>query len=186
VGDPLNEQTETMAALRQVFEAAGPYLEELPERLVYDRAAEPLLSELGGPLPEEGSGTGAAVERLVRIGTATATASAGPRFFHFVIGGSTPAALAADWLVSLLDQNAFVRASSRLADAAETVTLDWLRQLAGLPPGWGGRDLCQPHRFGAGHPLVGRAAWRGCDLVRAGRFAPDAGDVRRLRAPQRP
>jgi hypothetical protein len=138
VGDPLNEQTETMAALRQVFEAAGPYLEQLPERLVYDRAAEPLLGELGGPLPEEGSGTGAAVERLVRIGTATATASAGPRFFHFVIGGSTPAALAADWLVSLLDQNAFVRASSRLADAAETVTLDWLRQLAGLPPGWGG------------------------------------------------
>jgi glutamate/tyrosine decarboxylase-like PLP-dependent enzyme len=138
VGDPLNEQTETMAALRQVFEAAGPYLEQLPERLVYDRAAEPLLGELGGPLPEEGSGTGAAVERLVRIGTATATASAGPRFFHFVIGGSTPAALAADWVVSLLDQNAFVRASSRLADAAETVTLDWLRQLAGLPPGWGG------------------------------------------------
>ena len=138
MGDPLNEQAETLAALRLVVEAAGPYLEELPERLVYDRAAEPLLGELGGPLPDQGLGTGAAVERLVRIGTATATASAGPRFFHFVIGGSTPAALAADWVVSLLDQNAFVRASSRLADAVETVTLDWLRQLAGLPPGWGG------------------------------------------------
>ena len=138
MGDPLDEQTETMAALRQVVEAAGPYLEQLPERLVYDQTAEPLLGELGGPLPDQGLGTEAAVERLVRIGTATATASAGPRFFHFVIGGSTPAALAADWVVSLLDQNAFVRASSRLADAAETVTLDWLRQLAGLPPGWGG------------------------------------------------
>ena len=138
MGDPLNEQTETITALRQVFEAAGPYLEGLPERLVYDRAAEPLLGELGGPLPEEGSGTGAAVDQLIRIETATATASAGPRFFHFVIGGSTPAALAADWVVSLLDQNAFVRASSRLADAVETVALDWLRQLAGLPPGWGG------------------------------------------------
>ena len=138
VGDPLDEQAETMAALRQVVEAAGPFLEQLPERLVYDQAAEPLLGELGGPLPDQGLGTEAAVERLVRIGTATATASAGPRFFHFVIGGSTPAALAADWVVSLLDQNAFVRASSRLADAAETVTLDWLRQLARLPPGWGG------------------------------------------------
>ena len=94
---------------------------------MYDRAAEPLLGELGGPLPEEGSGTGAAVDQLIRIETATATASAGPRFFHFVIGGSTPAALAADWVVSLLDQNAFVRASSRLSDAVETVTLDWLR-----------------------------------------------------------
>ena len=78
------------------------------------------------------------METLLRVGTATATASAGPRFFHFVIGGSTPASLAADWTVSLLDQNAFVRASSRLADAAETVALGWLRDLVGLPSQWGG------------------------------------------------
>jgi glutamate/tyrosine decarboxylase-like PLP-dependent enzyme len=136
VGDPLVEQREALAALTQVVEAAGPYLDGLPKRLVYDRAAEPMLGELGGPLPEEGAGTQAAVERLLRVGTATA--SAGPRFYHFVIGGSTPAALAADWVVSLLDQNAFVRASSRLADAAETVALDWLRQLVGLPESWGG------------------------------------------------
>jgi glutamate/tyrosine decarboxylase-like PLP-dependent enzyme len=78
------------------------------------------------------------VRTLLRVGTATATASAGPRFYHFVIGGSTPAALAADWVVSLLDQNAFVRASSRLADAVETVTPDWLRKLVGLPASWDG------------------------------------------------
>jgi glutamate/tyrosine decarboxylase-like PLP-dependent enzyme len=127
-----------MAALRQVVDAAAPYLDSLPRRLVYDRGAEPLLRDLSGPLPEQGSGTRAAVETLLRVGTATATASAGPRFYHFVIGGSTPAALAADWVVSLLDQNAFVRASSRFADTVETVTLDWLRQLFGLPAGWGG------------------------------------------------
>ena len=138
MGDPLNEQGEILAALRQVVEAAGPYMDGLPQRLVYDRAAEPMLEELGGPLPERGWGTQTAVEELLRIGTATATASSGPRFFHFVIGGSTPASLAADWVVSMLDQNAFVRASSRLADAAETVTIDWLRQLVGLPAGWGG------------------------------------------------
>jgi glutamate/tyrosine decarboxylase-like PLP-dependent enzyme len=138
VGDPLHEQDQTPAALRQVIDAAGPYLDRLPQRLVYDRKAEPLLDELGGPLPEQGVGTQAAVETLLRIGTATATASAGPRFYHFVIGGSTPAGLAADWVVSMLDQNAFVRASSRFADATETVTLDWLRELVGLPPGWGG------------------------------------------------
>ncbi len=138
MGDPLNEQDETLAALRRVLDAAGPYLDGLPHRLVYDKAAEPLLDELAGPLPEQGTGTGAAVGKLLRVGTATATASAGPRFYHFVIGGATPAALAADWVVSLLDQNAFVRASSRFADAVETVTLDWLRQLVGLPPGWGG------------------------------------------------
>src|SRR4030095_16544201 len=97
-----------------------------------------MLGELGGPLPDRGAGTRAAVERLLRVGTATATASAGPRFYHFVIGGSTPAALAADWVVLLLDQNAFVRASARVADAVETGTLDWLRDLVGLPAGWGG------------------------------------------------
>jgi len=138
MGDPLIEQDETLGALRQVFDAAGPYLAELPQRLVYDRAAEPLLAQLNGPLPEQGAGTATAVETLLRVGMATATASAGPRFYHFVIGGSTPAALAADWVVSLLDQNAFVRASSRFADAVETVTLDWLRELVGLPAGWGG------------------------------------------------
>jgi glutamate/tyrosine decarboxylase-like PLP-dependent enzyme len=138
VGDPLREQDETLPALRRVLDAAEPYLETLPTRLVYDRSAEPMLAELGGPLPSAGLGTGAAVERLLRVGTATATASAGPRFFHFVIGGSTPAALAADWTVSMLDQNAFVRASSRLADAVETTALDWLRDLVGLPEGWGG------------------------------------------------
>jgi len=138
VGDPLREESETLAALRQVYDAAGPYLEALPGRLVYDRAAEPLLRELGGPLPDRGAGTASAVETLLRVSTATATASAGPRFFHFVIGGSTPAALAADWTVSMVDQNAFVRASSKLADAVETVALDWLRDLVGLPVGWGG------------------------------------------------
>jgi glutamate/tyrosine decarboxylase-like PLP-dependent enzyme len=138
VGDPLNERAETLAALKQVVEAAGPYLDGLAQRLVYDRTAEPMLAELGGPLPEQGCGTRATVETLLRVGTATATASAGPRFYHFVIGGSTPAALAADWVVSMLDQNAFVRASSWFADAVETVTLDWLRELVGLPQGWGG------------------------------------------------
>ncbi len=127
-----------MAALSQVIDAAGPYLDRLPARLVYDRTAEPLLGELDGPLPEQGFGTRTAVQTLLRVGTATATASAGPRFYHFVIGGSTPAALAADWVVSMLDQNAYARASSRFADAVETVTLDWLRQLFGLPTGWGG------------------------------------------------
>ena len=63
VGDPLHEQAETLPALRQVVDAAGPYLDRLPQRLVYDRAAEPLLGELGGPLPEEGSGTRAARSR---------------------------------------------------------------------------------------------------------------------------
>ena len=75
MGDPLDEQTETMAALRQVVEAAGPYLEQLPERLVYDQTAEPLLGELGGPLPDQGLGTAARSIRPISSRTNTSTVS---------------------------------------------------------------------------------------------------------------
>ncbi len=125
--------------LRQVYEAAGPYLDSLAERPVFDPAAMPLLAELAGTgFPENGIGAEAAVAKLLRVGTAAATASAGPRFFHYIVGGATPAALAADWTVSLLDQMAAFQAGSPLATETERVAVDWLRQLFGLPQGWGG------------------------------------------------
>src|SRR5207302_19960 len=64
--------------------------------------------------------------------------SAGPRFFHFVMGGGTPAALGADWLASTLDQNAYNWISSPFASRLEQVTIAWLQDLFGLPGDWGG------------------------------------------------
>jgi len=143
MGDPLFDADATAEVLRRVSEAAGPYLDSLAERPVYDPDAASLLAELStltpdGGLPEQGIGTAAAAERLLRVGTAAATHSAGPRFFHFVIGGTTPAALAADWTTSLLDQNAAFLASSRFAAEVEWVALRWLRELFGLPETYGG------------------------------------------------
>jgi glutamate/tyrosine decarboxylase-like PLP-dependent enzyme len=124
--------------LSQVFDAAGPYLDSLATRPVHDPASEELLARLGGPLPETGVGAAAAISALLDVGTRAATASAGPRFFHFVTGGVTEAALAADWTTSLLDQNAFSRVASPFATYTEGVAIDWLRDLVGLPEGWGG------------------------------------------------
>jgi glutamate/tyrosine decarboxylase-like PLP-dependent enzyme len=138
VADPIADLAAAADALSRVHAAAGPYLDSLAERPVFDAGAARLLTGLGGPLPEHGLGTARTVDRLLDIGTATATASSGPRFFHFVTGGSTPAALAADWTTSLLDQNGFARASSLFAHEVETVAIDWLRALVGLPEGWGG------------------------------------------------
>ncbi|MEU8344183.1 pyridoxal-dependent decarboxylase [Spirillospora sp. NPDC048832] len=105
---------------------------------MHDGAMDALLDELDGPLPAAGDGAVAAVERLVRVGTAAATHSSGPRFFHFVVGGSTPAAMAGDWTASLLDQAAGLWLTSPLAARAETVVLRWLKELFGLPTAFGG------------------------------------------------
>jgi glutamate/tyrosine decarboxylase-like PLP-dependent enzyme len=89
-------------------------------------------------LPEDGDGALAAVRELVEKGIPAATRSSGPHFFHFVTGGTTPAALAADWLASARDQNAFSWVASPLGSRLEVVAVDWLRELFGLPTGWGG------------------------------------------------
>lgn len=138
MSDPLDERDRAAAALGPVVEAAAPYLDGLAERPVHDRAMDVLLDELDGPLPERGEGAPAAVGRLVRVGTAAATHSSGPRFFHFVVGGSTPAAMAGDWTASLLDQTAGLWLTSPLAARAETVVLRWLKELFGLPASFGG------------------------------------------------
>jgi glutamate/tyrosine decarboxylase-like PLP-dependent enzyme len=136
--DPLADVAMPIDPLRIVYAAAGEYLDALDNLPALDPAALGLLDELDGPLPARGDGATAAIDRLVRVGTAAATHSSGPRFYHFVIGGSTPAAMAADWLCSLLDQNAVVRASSAFATRVEDIALRWLVELLDLPHTWGG------------------------------------------------
>ncbi|WP_131737781.1 pyridoxal phosphate-dependent decarboxylase family protein [Actinomadura roseirufa] len=138
MSDPLHERGSAADPLALVARAAGPYLDSLQDRPVHDRAADPLLDDLDGPLPDVGEGAAASVERLLRVGTAAATHSSGPRFFHLVVGGATPAAMAGDWVASLLDQPAGLWVSSPLAARAETVVLRWLKELFALPAEFGG------------------------------------------------
>ncbi|XVV06961.1 pyridoxal phosphate-dependent decarboxylase family protein [Actinosynnema sp. CA-248983] len=138
MADPLMGRQDAAEALGLVAAAAGPYLDALPHLPVRDAAQAHLLKDLDGPLPEDGDGAPAAVAELLRIGTRAATHSSGPRFFHFVVGGSTPAAQAGDWVTSLLDQASGLWLTSPLAARAETVVLRWLRELVGLPESFGG------------------------------------------------
>ncbi|GAA3887024.1 pyridoxal-dependent decarboxylase [Saccharothrix violaceirubra] len=138
MGDPLHAADDAVEALGMVDRAARPYLDALPHLPVRDATHAHLLDDLDGPLPEDGDGTLTAVAELLRIGTKAATHSSGPRFFHFVVGGATPAAQAADWITSLLDQPAGLWLTSPLATRAETVVLRWLKELFGLPASHGG------------------------------------------------
>jgi glutamate/tyrosine decarboxylase-like PLP-dependent enzyme len=139
VSDPEHEKTQVREILGRAAEAAHGFLDGLehgPGALRgRDEAAEAFASE---PLPQAGVGGAAAVDELVINGTPAAARSAGPRYFHFVTGGATPAALAADWLTSTLDQNAFSWVSSPLGSRAEQVGISWLKELFALPPEWGG------------------------------------------------
>src|SRR3712207_8918710 len=105
MSDPIDHLDDTDEALNLVHEAAVRYIASLPERPVRPPSAELIAPRLGGTLPEEGDGTLEAVPELIDAGMEAAIGSAGGRFFHFVVGGVTPAALAAEWLTATLDQN---------------------------------------------------------------------------------
>src|SRR3954463_13469469 len=83
---------------------AGEYLETIANRPVRDPRADDVAASFGGPLPEQGVGAVHTLEELV-AGFDGLVHSAGPKFFHFVDGGVTPAALGADWLPSTPDPN---------------------------------------------------------------------------------
>jgi glutamate/tyrosine decarboxylase-like PLP-dependent enzyme len=114
---------------------AADFLASLGERPVAPAAtAEELFAALGGPLPQQGLDPRAVVASLVEDATPGLIASQSGRFFGFVMGGSLPAALAADWLTSTWDQNAGLYVIGPASAVAGEVCRGWLAELLGLPP----------------------------------------------------
>ncbi len=131
------DPSEIPSVLDAAASAAADYLAGLDVRPVRSADAEDVAASFGGALPEDGIGAVDTVEELVR-GFDGAVHSAGSRFFHFVNGGVTPAALAADWLTSTIDQNAGAWVSTPIGAHLEVLALTWLRDLFGLPASGGG------------------------------------------------
>jgi glutamate/tyrosine decarboxylase-like PLP-dependent enzyme len=124
----------TWAALDRASQHASRWLDEQPTRRVPASASyDDLLVSLGGELPADPLDPITVVDDLVAAIDPGLTVTGGPRFFGFVIGGSHPAALAADWLVSTWDQNAGLIAPTPGVVAAEAVAAGWLVDLLGLP-----------------------------------------------------
>jgi glutamate/tyrosine decarboxylase-like PLP-dependent enzyme len=125
LGDLLARVSELVAKQRAEFET-GP---------VHASATlEELRTALGGPTPETATANETVVSDLAARAAPGLLGIPGPRYFGFVIGGSHPAALAADWLTSGWDNNAGLYAAAPAAAVIEEIAARWLLDLLELPP----------------------------------------------------
>jgi len=123
-----------IAALDRAHRHALDWLSSLEERPVPPQASiDQVTQGLGADLPDAGSDPAEVVDLLAEACDPGLTAMPSGRFFGFVTGGTHPAALAADWLVSAWDQNCAMRRVTPAHSAVEDVTSAWLLDLLGLP-----------------------------------------------------
>src|SRR3954471_5763319 len=126
--DPRYEVLDDAARLSREF------IDSLGSRPVGVQAdVEELRARLARPLGAEGETPTAVIQDLARDVDPGLVASAGPRYFGFVIGGALPVAVAADWLTSAWDQNGGGYVASPALSVAEEVAAGWVRDLLGLP-----------------------------------------------------
>ncbi|HEY2523090.1 MAG TPA: pyridoxal-dependent decarboxylase [Streptosporangiaceae bacterium] len=124
------------ALLADAAGRAGRYLTGLDERPVAPGdAALAGLARFDEPLPEATGDPAATLALLDEAGSAATVASAGGRYFGFVIGGSHPVAVATGWLAAAWDQDAALPVMSPVAARLHEVVTAWLADLLGLPAG---------------------------------------------------
>lgn len=113
---------------------AAEWLDQVPERPIPPAATgDEVRAALGDRLPETTQDARAVLDRLADAVEPGLLASQSPRFYGWVIGGTYPVALAADWLTSAWDQNGGMRQASPSTTAVEDVAGEWLLDLLGLP-----------------------------------------------------
>jgi glutamate/tyrosine decarboxylase-like PLP-dependent enzyme len=148
------------AALAQTFLAGAA---ARPVGIPVDRNT--LRTRLGGPLPARGEDPAGILERLAEAADPGIVATAGPRYFGFVIGGALPAAIGADWLTSAWDQNAGLYVLAPAATVVEEVVGGWILDLLGLPASasvgfvTGGQMSNTTCLAVARHAVLERAGW---------------------------
>jgi glutamate/tyrosine decarboxylase-like PLP-dependent enzyme len=152
--------------LDDAAQRASRYLESLNTRSVAPQNdAVAALARFDQALPEHPSAAAAVLAELDEIGSPATMASAGGRFFGFVIGGALPATVAASWLATTWDQNAGLVVTSPTNAALENVALRWTKDIFHLPvQSAGGFVTCATAANFSGlaaarHALLARAGW---------------------------
>jgi glutamate/tyrosine decarboxylase-like PLP-dependent enzyme len=152
--------------LEVATEHARRYLAEVPDRPVREPASvEELRASLDRNLPEAGEDPATVVEALADAAEPGLIALNSPRYFGFVIGGTLPAALGADWLAGAWDQIASLYVCGPSASVAEEVAGRWVLELLGLPESAAfglttGGTMANFAGIAAGrHAVLERAGW---------------------------
>ncbi|HKH41938.1 MAG TPA: aminotransferase class V-fold PLP-dependent enzyme [Solirubrobacterales bacterium] len=128
----------TLEQYERVLEVAEQrarrYLAEVEDRPVREQAAvKELRAHLDRELPEEGEDPATVVEELAEAAEPGLIALGSPRYFGFVIGGTLPAALGAEWLTTAWDQIASLYVCGPSASVAEEISGRWVLEVLGLP-----------------------------------------------------
>lgn len=114
--------------------AALRFLDSLDDRPVWPRATlDEMLDAFGGPLADDGRPAVDVIDEIASLADPGLVAIPGGRFYGFVIGGTHPAALAADWLVSAWDQNSGSASLTPTTVAMERIAGQWMLELLTLP-----------------------------------------------------
>ena len=129
---------DTPDLLRRTADLAIEYQASIPERRVGVApgvTTATLRAALGGRLPQAGTDAWTVIQELAANAGPGLVTMNSPRYFGFVIGGAVPAALAADWLTSVWDQNAGPYVATPASAVVEEVAAAWLVELLRLPVG---------------------------------------------------
>jgi glutamate/tyrosine decarboxylase-like PLP-dependent enzyme len=126
--------TEERATLERAAQLAAAFVENIDARPIRPEVGyAEMLASFTGPVPDGPSEPTFVVEELANRAAPGLAAMGSGRYFGFVIGGSLPAALASDWLVSAWDQNTGLAAPTPATSAIEAVAGRWVLELLGLP-----------------------------------------------------
>jgi glutamate/tyrosine decarboxylase-like PLP-dependent enzyme len=124
--------------MEQLKESIPKVVGTIDSRIALPPDAESVLKNFREPLPETGTGAKATIERLIELNEKAGGNVVGPKSYHFVIGGSTPAALGADLLATAYEAITYTWILSPAGVEMEIQALDWLKELFGLPESWPG------------------------------------------------
>lgn len=127
---------ESRPELTSAVAHARRWLDSLDDRPIPAAVdAATLLAGIPARLPDDGIAPLEVVEELVRVVEPGLMASQSGRFYGWVMGGTLPASLAADWLVSAWDQNAGMRDATPGVVSIEDAAARWLLDALDLPRG---------------------------------------------------